>query len=320
MTDPAQKSVSVQFITIRAEQAGQRIDNFLITLEKGVPKSRIYRALRKGEVRVNKGRIKQTYKLQAGDEVRVPPLRVIDKTGTVHVSDSLAQILRQQILYEDDYLLALNKPEGLAVHAGTQIQTGVIEALKKLRPEAAFLELVHRLDRDTSGCLLIAKRRDALLHLQNQMRGSDIDKRYLTVTDGHWPQDDVLVDKPLQKNTVIGGENMVVVDAAGKMSKTRFLVRQTFACCQLMEVKLYTGRTHQIRVHAASSGHPVAGDSKYGRREFNKQLKQAGLNRMFLHAWRLTISHPENGQPLQLTAPLPADLQLFTEQLTKDNP
>lgn len=314
MTDAAQKPPSVQFVTISAAQAGQRIDNFLITLEKGVPKSRIYRAVRKGEVRVNKGRIKQTYKLQAGDEVRVPPLRTTDKTDEVYVSDSLAQILRQQILYEDDYLLALNKPEGLAVHAGSQIQTGVIEALKKLRPEAVFLELVHRLDRDTSGCLLIAKRRDALLHLQNQMRGSEIDKRYLTLTYGHWPQNDTIVDKPLQKNTVIGGENMVVVDPAGKIAKTQFIVRQTLGHCQLMEVKLFTGRTHQIRVHAASSGHPVAGDHKYGQRQFNKQLKQAGLNRMFLHAWQLNIAHPQDEHRLQLNAPLPADLQLFIQK------
>ncbi|MDT8311192.1 MAG: RluA family pseudouridine synthase [Methylophaga sp.] len=319
MADAAQKSPAVQFITIGVEQAGQRIDNFLITLEKGVPKSRIYRAVRKGEVRVNKGRIKQTYKLQIGDQVRIPPLRVSEKTDAIHVSDSLAQILRQQIIYEDDYLLALNKPEGLAVHAGTNIQTGVIEALKKCRPEAAFLELVHRLDRDTSGCLLIAKRRDALLHLQNQMRSSDdIDKRYLTLTHNHWPQNDTIVDKPLQKNTVIGGENMVVVDPAGKNAKTQFLVKQTFRNCQLMEVKLFTGRTHQIRVHAASSGHPVAGDSKYGQRDFNKQLKQAGLNRMFLHAWQLNIAHPEDERRLELSAPLPADLQLFIEKLTKD--
>lgn len=316
MADPAQKPTSVQFITIRAEQAGQRIDNFLITLEKGVPKSRIYRALRKGEVRVNKGRIKQTYKLRVGDEVRVPPLRVSDKSETVHVSDSLAALLTEQILFEDDYLLALNKPEGLAVHAGTQIQTGVIEALKKIRPDAVFLELVHRLDRDTSGCLLIAKRRDALLHLQNQMRGSDIDKRYLTLTYGQWPENNTIVDKPLQKNSVIGGENMVVVDPAGKIAKTQFMVSQTFRQCQLMEVKLFTGRTHQIRVHAASSGHPVAGDSKYGQREFNKYLKQAGLARMFLHAWRLNIAHPRDDQRLQLEAPLPEDLQNFINKLT----
>lgn len=317
MAEPAQKTQPVQIITIGAEQAGQRIDNFLITLEKGVPKSRIYRAVRKGEVRVNKGRIKQTYKLQAGDEVRVPPLRISEKIDTVHVSDSLAQILRQQIIYEDDYLLALNKPEGLAVHAGSKIQTGVIEALKKLRPEAAFLELVHRLDRDTSGCLLIAKRRDALLHLQNQMRGSDIDKRYLTLTCGRWPQNDTIVDKPLQKNTVIGGENMVIVDPAGKLAKTQFLVKQTFRHGQLMEVKLFTGRTHQIRVHAASTGHPVAGDNKYGHRAFNKQLKQAGLVRMFLHAWQLNIAHPKNERRLQLEAPLPADLEVFIKKLSE---
>ncbi|WP_041366605.1 23S rRNA pseudouridine(955/2504/2580) synthase RluC [Methylophaga frappieri] len=314
MSNPPQKSSGVQFIRIRHEQAGQRIDNFLITLEKGVPKSRIYRALRKGEVRVNKGRIKPTYKLQADDEVRIPPLRVTEKP-VIHVSDSLAQTLKQQILYEDAHLLAINKPSGLAVHAGTDIQTGVIEALKTLHPDTLFLELVHRLDRDTSGCLLVAKSRQALLHMQNQMRSQSMDKHYLTLTAGHWQQKQTMVDLPLKKNTVIGGENMVTVDEAGKTAQTCFLIEQSFRDCQLMAVKLFTGRTHQIRVHAASQGHPVAGDSKYGQRDFNKLMKTSGLNRMFLHAWQLTLTHPETDQPLKLVAPLPSELRLFLDHL-----
>lgn len=315
MTKLTQKTPSVQLITISAAEAGQRIDNFLITLEKGVPKSRIYRAIRKGEVRVNKGRIKQTYRLQATDEVRVPPLRVSEKTTPTHISDSLTEVLQDNILFEDEHLLVLNKPAGLAVHAGTQIQLGVIEALRLIRPEADFLELIHRLDRDTSGCLLLAKSRMALLHVQQQMIKDEIDKHYLTVTRGHWPKTANLVTFSLQKNTLAAGERMVVVDTAGKQAKTQFTVKQSLPQCQLIDVKLFTGRTHQIRVHAAASGHPVAGDDKYGDREFNKQLKPFGLNRMFLHAWRLQIHHPVTGETLNLMAPLPTILDKVIQKL-----
>lgn len=302
-------------ITISAGEAGQRIDNFLITLEKGVPKSRIYRAIRKGEVRVNKGRIKQTYRLQAEDVVRVPPLRVSESQAPTHISDSLTEVLESHILFEDDYLLALNKPAGLAVHAGTQIQMGVIEALRLLRPEQSFLELVHRLDRDTSGCLLLAKSRNALLNIQQQLLNDEIDKHYLTLTRGRWPKPTNLVNLALQKNTLAGGERMVVVDATGKHAKTQFNVKQTLPFCQLIDVKLFTGRTHQIRVHAAASGHPVAGDAKYGDRALNKQLKPFGLNRMFLHAWRLHLHHPATAEPLELVAPLPTILDKVIQKL-----
>ncbi|MBD3633611.1 MAG: 23S rRNA pseudouridine(955/2504/2580) synthase RluC [Methylophaga sp.] len=309
------QSQKVQFLEINANQAGQRIDNFLLSLEKGVPKSRIYRALRKGEVRVNKGRIKQTYKLQSGDVVRVPPLRVTEKTTPDTISDSLKQALLANILFEDDSMLVINKPSGLAVHAGSQIQLGLIEALRVIKPEQDFLELVHRLDRDTSGCLMVAKSRDSLLNLQQQMQSDEIDKRYLTLLKGNLASKEQLVEQSLQKNTLSSGERMVVIDPAGKKAKTLFLQQQQLPLAQLTEVKLYTGRTHQIRVHSAWLGHPVAGDDKYGDREFNKTLKNYGLKRLFLHAWRLGIRHPISGEPLQLEAPLPDNLKTVIENL-----
>ncbi|ODN67923.1 23S rRNA pseudouridine(955/2504/2580) synthase RluC [Methylophaga muralis] len=315
MANSSQATPAVQFIDIRADQAGQRIDNFLITLEKGVPKSRIYRALRKGEVRVNKGRIKQTYRLQAGDQVRIPPLRVSEKVIITDLSDSLTEALEQSILMEDDALLVINKPSGLAVHAGSQIQLGVIEAMRIIRPDNRFVELVHRLDRDTSGCLVIAKSREALLNLQEQMKNSETDKRYLTLTKGHWPANENIVDLALQKNTLSSGERMVAPDINGKKSKTLFEVKQNFVDCQLVAAKLYTGRTHQIRVHSASQSHPVAGDEKYGDREFNKRLKQFGLKRMFLHAWQLSIKHPITHEPVTFHAELPDSLNDVLKKL-----
>jgi 23S rRNA pseudouridine955/2504/2580 synthase len=309
------QSQKVQFIEISASQAGQRIDNFLLTLEKGVPKSRIYRAIRKGEVRVNKGRIKQTYKIEAGDIIRVPPLQVSEKTAPTEINESLQQQLLASIIFEDDAMLVLNKPSGLAVHAGTQIQVGVIEAFRLIKPELEFIELVHRLDRDTSGCLLIAKSRESLLNLQQQMLSDQIDKRYLTLLKGEMNSDEVYIEQPLQKNTVSSGERMVKVDPEGKSAKTLFIKRQSYGIAQLSEVKLFTGRTHQIRVHSAWSGHPVAGDDKYGDREFNKQMKTFGLKRLFLHAWRLGIHHPITQEPLSLEAPLPEKLQQVIKQL-----
>ncbi len=309
------QSQKVQFIEISASQAGQRIDNFLLTLEKGVPKSRIYRAIRKGEVRVNKGRIKQTYKIEAGDIIRVPPLQVSEKTAPTEINESLQQQLLASIIFEDDAMLVLNKPSGLAVHAGTQIQVGVIEAFRLIKPELEFIELVHRLDRDTSGCLLIAKSRESLLNLQQQMLSDGIDKRYLTLLKDEMESDEVYIEQPLQKNTVSSGERMVKVDPEGKSAKTLFIKRQGYGIAQLSEVKLFTGRTHQIRVHSAWSGHPVAGDDKYGDREFNKQMKTFGLKRLFLHAWRLGIHHPITQEPLSLEAPLPEKLTQVIKQL-----
>jgi 23S rRNA pseudouridine955/2504/2580 synthase len=305
----------VQFIDISAAQAGQRIDNFLLTLEKGVPKSRIYRAIRKGEVRVNKGRIKQTYKIQAGDSVRVPPLHVSEDTTPTTVSEFLRRQLTESILLEDDDLLVLNKPCGLAVHAGSNIQQGIIEALRVIRAELPFLELVHRLDRDTSGCLLLAKNRDALLNLQQQMINHDLNKRYLTLLKGSWGSEERLIEQPLLKNTVSSGERMVRVDPEGKYAKTVFIPVESFKQAQLTEVVLYTGRTHQIRVHAHFMQTPMAGDDKYGQRNFNKDMKKFGLKRMFLHAWKLGITHPTTNEAIMLEAPLPEQLENVLSKL-----
>ncbi|OUR64703.1 23S rRNA pseudouridine(955/2504/2580) synthase [Methylophaga sp. 42_25_T18] len=308
-------SNQVQFLDISAAQAGQRIDNFLLTLEKGVPKSRIYRAIRKGEVRVNKGRIKQTYRIKEGDSIRVPPLRTAEKTALTSVSNSMRQLLNDSVLLEDDDLLVLNKPAGLAVHAGSNIQQGVIEALRIIRAELPYLELVHRLDRDTSGVLLLAKSRAALLNLQQQLLDHDMNKRYLTLLKGGWDKQEMLVEQPLRKNTVSSGERMVRVDPEGKYAKTVFIPRKKFHQAQLTEVVLYTGRTHQIRVHADHINHPLAGDDKYGQRTFNKEMKKFGLKRLFLHAWKLGITHPGTGEPIELEAPLPATLENVLNKL-----
>ena len=315
MSQLDQKLNSVQFIEITAAQAGQRIDNFLLTLEKGVPRSRIYRAIRKGEVRVNKGRIKQVYRLQTGDSVRIPPLRTSQKETPSTLSDSFRQRVTNIILLEDDDLLVINKPAGLAVHAGSNIKQGIIEALRLLRPELPYLELVHRLDKDTSGCLLLAKSRKALLNLQQQLLDHDMNKRYLTLLKGGWQNKDRLVDVPLQKNNLSSGERMVQVDADGKHAKTLFIPKRHFPLAQLTEVVLYTGRTHQIRVHSAHIGHPIAGDDKYGQRDFNKVMRKSGLRRMFLHAWKLGIRHPANGDELLLEAPLPESLKTILNHL-----
>lgn len=315
MTTHNDKPNPVQFIEISAAQEGQRIDNFLLTLEKGVPKSRIYRAIRKGEVRVNKGRIKQTYKIQAGDTIRVPPLRTSEKPATSFVGSHVRQQLSDCVLFEDDDLLVLNKPPGLAVHAGSNIDQGIIEALRIIRDDLSYLELVHRLDRDTSGCLLIAKSRHSLVNLQQQMRDHEINKRYLTLLKDSWSQRERLVEQPLLKNTVLSGERMVQINPEGKYAKTIFIPIERFPQAQLTEVVLYTGRTHQIRVHSLHLGHPVAGDDKYGHRNFNKEMKKLGLKRMFLHAWKLDIKHPTSNQALNLIAPLPTQLQNVVNRL-----
>jgi len=315
MTHLDKKPNPVYFIEISTDQAGQRIDNFLLTLEKGVPKSRIYRAIRKGEVRVNKGRIKQTYKIQAGDSIRIPPLRTSEKTKITTVNDIVRAQLNAAVLFEDDDLLVLNKPAGLAVHAGSQVQQGIIEALKIMYTEQSYLELVHRLDRGTSGCLLIAKNRATLLHLQQQMKAHTIDKRYLTLLKGNSLKAPRLIEQALLKNTISSGERMVQINPEGKYAKTRFIPLKTWPQAQLIEVELFTGRTHQIRVHAHFMGHPVAADDKYGHRSFNRDMKKQGLKRMFLHAWKLGIIHPTTERALALEAPLPPTLEQFLTKL-----
>jgi 23S rRNA pseudouridine955/2504/2580 synthase len=307
---------SVQLVTIAEEEAGQRIDNYLLRVCKGVPKSHIYRILRSGEVRVNKGRIDQLYRLQAGDVVRIPPIRTAEKAaGSAPVPGA-----EFAIVHEDSHLLVIDKPAGVAVHGGSGVSYGVIEQLRASRPQAKFLELVHRLDRETSGLLLLAKKRSALTHLHDQMREGTTDKRYLTLVSGNWTNPRQHVKLPLHKYTTADGERRVVVQAGGQEAHTVFNLLRKWQDFALLEAELKTGRTHQIRVHLASSGFPIAGDEKYGDFALNKQLQKANdtrgaLKRMFLHAYRITFQHPETGQPMTLTAPLPAECERFLVSL-----
>lgn len=307
----------VQFITIDAEQDGQRIDNFLKTQLKGVPKSLIYRILRKGEVRVNKKRIKPEYKLCAGDEIRIPPVRVAEENALPSSKLSSVQALAHQILFEDDAIIVLNKPSGLAVHGGSGLSFGVIEGLRALRPESRFLELVHRLDRDTSGLLLVAKKRSALKHLHEQLRVKTMRKQYLALVRGQWQPHVKVVNAPLLKNILQSGERIVRVNSEGKPSETRFQIMQKFANATLVLASPITGRTHQIRVHTAHAGHPIACDDKYGERAFDEQVRTAGLTRLFLHAYRLTFTHPVTGKEMSVEAPLDKDLQAVLDRLDK---
>ncbi|BAN98451.1 rluA family pseudouridine synthase [Plautia stali symbiont] len=306
----------VQFVAITAENADQRIDNFLRTQLKGVPKSMIYRILRKGEVRVNKKRVKPEYKLEDGDEVRVPPVRVAEREEQA-VSPKLDKVaaLESCILYEDDYLLVLNKPSGTAVHGGSGLSFGVIEGLRALRPEARFLELVHRLDRDTSGILLVAKKRSALRSLHEQLREKGMLKDYLALVRGDWPSHLKVVQAPLLKNILQSGERVVRVSAEGKPSETRFKVEERFGLATLVKASPVTGRTHQIRVHTLHGGHPIAFDDRYGDREFDRQLAPTGLSRLFLHAAALTFTHPNTGESLRMEAPLDKALKHCLSQL-----
>ncbi|AYH48678.1 MULTISPECIES: 23S rRNA pseudouridine(955/2504/2580) synthase RluC [Dickeya] len=301
---------TVQFLTVSSEEAGQRIDNFLRTRLKGVPKSMIYRILRKGEVRVNKKRIKPEYKLLDGDEVRIPPVRQSEREEPA-VSASLDKVsaLADCILYEDDYLLLLNKPSGTAVHGGSGLSFGVIEALRALRPEARFLELVHRLDRDTSGVLLVAKKRSALRALHEQLRSKGMQKDYLALVRGQWQSHCKAVQAPLLKNVLQSGERIVRVNSEGKPSETLFKVEERFDCATLVRASPITGRTHQIRVHTQYAGHPIAFDDRYGDREFDVQLADTGLKRLFLHAQALRFEHPHTGETLRIEAPLDAALR-----------
>ncbi len=301
---------AVRIVAISVDEAGQRIDNFLRTQLKGVPKSMIYRILRKGEVRVNKKRIKPEYKLAAGDEVRIPPVRVAEREEEA-ISPKLERVasLTDAILYEDDYILVLNKPSGTAVHGGSGLSFGVIEGLRALRPEARFLELVHRLDRDTSGILLVAKKRSALRSLHEQLREKGMQKDYLALVRGQWPSHLKSVQAPLLKNILQSGERVVRVSSEGKPSETRFKVEERYAQATLVKASPVTGRTHQIRVHTLHAGHPIAFDDRYGEREFDRQLAATGLRRLFLHAAALAFTHPHSGDRMRLEAPLDDELK-----------
>ncbi|AEF03531.1 MAG: 23S rRNA pseudouridine(955/2504/2580) synthase RluC [Alteromonas sp.] len=303
-----QTQQSVRFVTVEPDLAGQRVDNFLRTQLKGVPKSMIYRILRKGEVRVNKGRVKPEYKLVADDVVRIPPVRVSE--GTPGPSPKLDKIaaLESQILFEDERIIVINKPSGIAVHGGSGLSFGLIEGLRALRPDANFMELVHRLDRDTSGCILIAKKRSALRHMHEQLRTGKMDKRYQALVAGQWPDNRFKVKAPLRKNVLQSGERMVSVSEDGKPSETRYRILQKFDTATLVEASPITGRTHQIRVHCLHAEHPIACDPKYGDAEFDESMRQKGLNRLFLHAHSISLIHPGTEERVKFTAPLDATL------------
>ncbi len=305
----------VRQVVIDGDYAGQRIDNYLLTLLKGVPRSLVYRILRRGEVRVNKGRINPSYRLQAGDQVRIPPLRLPAQSAAPMPPRPVLEQLQQAVVYEDERLLVIDKPAGIAVHGGSGVSYGVIEGLRKLRPEARHLELVHRLDRDTSGCLLISKKRSALRLLHELMRANRVDKRYLVLLAGDWEQARVDVKAPLAKNLLSGGERMVRVHPSGKPSHTRFRRLEAFGEATLVEAQLFSGRTHQIRVHAAHLGYPVLGDVKYGEGAANRRLRELGLRRLFLHAHSLAFGWPGERGRISVRAPLGPELQLVLDKL-----
>lgn len=317
----APASAQVKWLEVADESAGQRLDNFLMRELKGVPKTHVYRIIRSGEVRVNKGRAEAATRLETGDIIRVPPVRVAEKADT-----RPAPPREFPVLLEDDHLLAIDKPAGVAVHGGSGVSFGVIEQLRQARPTAKLLELVHRLDRETSGILLVAKKRSALTRLQDQFRDRETGKTYLALVVGTWPANKKVIDLPLHKYLQADGERRVKVvdkdDPEGMRAISLVKVRSVIAPqpggqgfsgqgFSLLEVTIKTGRTHQIRVHLAASGHPIAGDDKYGDFELNKRLAREGLKRMFLHAWRLQFDHPATGERVELLAPLPAELEKF---------
>jgi 23S rRNA pseudouridine955/2504/2580 synthase len=317
MTD--QKKSSVELVTIDEGYQDQRIDNFLRNRFKSVPKSVLYRIIRKGEVRVNKKRIKPVYKLQIGDVVRVPPVKYEEKaTPTISKGLKIVNQLEDCILFEDKDIILINKPAGMAVHGGSGLNFGLIEALRSLRPDDRNLELVHRLDRDTSGCLLIAKKRSMLRLLHEQLREKTMQKNYWALVDGQWDAKLRKVDEPLNKNTLQSGERVVRVDKKeGKPSQTLFRVLERFGSSTLVQASPVTGRTHQIRVHTACKGHPIACDDKYGNNDFGKYMNSLGLKRMFLHAFSLKFEHPGTKETMYLEAPLDKPLNNALETLKR---
>ena len=320
--NPAPVLLEVKWLTVDEESAGQRLDNYLIRHLKGVPKTHVYRIIRSGEVRVNKGRASADSRVTTGDLVRLPPVRISDK-----VAEKVARPAPGRefpVLLEDEALLALDKPAGVAVHGGSGVSFGVIEQLRQARPQAKLLELVHRLDRDTSGILLVAKKRSALKHLQDQFRERETGKTYLALVRGQWPAKNKVIDLPLHKFLLPDGERRVRVttaeDPEAMRSITLVKVAERLNDCTLLEVTIKTGRTHQIRVHLASQGHPIAGDDKYGDFEWNKMLQKQGRTRMFLHAWRLQFNHPVSGERVELNAELPTELQQFKDHVRIQTP
>lgn len=312
VTPPANIPNKVSFVEIDENHDGQRLDNFLITHLKGVPKAHIYRIIRKGEVRVNKGRVKQTTRLAQGDSLRIPPIRLSERSLD-GLDGQKYSFLGKSILFEDDALLIINKPCGMAVHAGSGITVGVIEALRAYRSDLKYIELVHRLDRETSGVLVLAKKASALKILHNDFKTNSLknprlDKRYLTLVKGAWRDGTRRVTKALNTDARRHGERYVEVDPSGRYASSIVTPKSVSDIASLVEVKLLTGRTHQVRVHVLSENHPVAGDQKYGDQDFNRKMKSQGLSRLFLHAAKLTFFHPLTEKSTTIEAPLPSEL------------
>ena len=311
---------SVTHVVITEEEQGQRLDNFLIRRCKGVPKSHLYRILRSGEVRVNSRRVDATYRLCTGDNLRIPPMRIAERPQN-EVDEAAKQRVDLPIIYEDDAMLVIDKPEGIAVHGGSGVSFGVIEALRRQRPLAKFLELAHRLDRETSGILLVGKKRLALTALHDMFRehGAGADKRYLVLVKGRWMNNTQHVKLPLYKYLTEGGERRVMVRDDGKASHTVFRLLARWHGMSLLEAQLKTGRTHQIRVHLSHLGFPILGDEKYGDFTLNKALKRDGLKRMALHAWRMAFKHPLSAESLEIVAPMPDGIRSYIVAVDRQN-
>lgn len=312
----------VVFETVSEHEQGQRLDNFLLKRLKGVPKSKIYQIIRKGEVRIDKGRAQAASKLAVGQIVRIPPIRQSQKNedivaGQLKLKKNQAQmvVIEEAVLFEDKHILVLNKPAGLAVHGGSGISLGLIELLRASRPQHDFLELVHRLDKETSGCIVIAKRGAVLRELHELIRGSSIEKHYYALLKGRWNGTKHIIEAPLLKSTLASGERMVRVSREGKESSTIFTIKEHFKDATLVDAQLLTGRTHQIRVHSQFAGHPILGDEKYGHPDANVKFASLGLQRMFLHAHSLTLPLSFYEEPLTIQAPLDKRLQAFLHLL-----
>ncbi|HEX5739607.1 MAG TPA: RluA family pseudouridine synthase [Hydrogenophaga sp.] len=319
---PVAPPLAVRYLTVDEESVGQRLDNFLFRTLKGVPKTHLYRIIRSGEVRRNKGRVSADDRLALGDVLRIPPIRVSERAEEKAANPAPAREF--PVVFEDEAFLAVDKPAGVAVHGGSGVSFGVIEQMRQARPQARFLELVHRLDRETSGLLLIAKKKSALKVLQEQFRERETGKTYLALVKGAWPAKMKVLDQPLHKYLLPDGERRVrittkddpdamhavtLVRVAAKVGPPAGLPALLAEGFSLLEVTIKTGRTHQIRVHLASAGHAIVGDDKYGDFELNRHLSKLGLKRMFLHAWRLRLSHPVTGNQMELHSELPSDLQ-----------
>lgn len=318
MSESRPRSVNqgVRFLEIDVDSSGQRLDNYLTRVLKGVPRTRLYRALRKGEVRVNKGRVRPDYRLVAGDMVRIPPLHQPEPGERPTIPRYWSELLTRRLVYEDGDLLVLNKPSGLAVHGGSGLNFGLIECLRQMRPDDRYLELVHRLDRDTSGLILIARRPAVLRELHRQLREKHVDKRYLALVAGSWPKNQRIVEAPLQKNVLQSGERMVRVNQEGKRAVTEFSIVERLRGATLIEARPITGRTHQIRVHAQHAGFPLCGDEKYSDERTAGFTQRLGIKRLFLHAQSLSFSLPAVGR-LELEVGLDNDLEMVLDKLRK---